>query len=82
MITAKEAMNKVLTSQGYKWPIRVKDYDDQHYVCEALPEVGKLAVGSQTTFGVDKNTGEVTAFMLNDHNNLDRYLNAKTIETY
>jgi hypothetical protein len=82
MITAKEAMNKVLTSQGYKWPIRVKDYDKQHYVCEALPEVGKLAIGAQTTFGVDKNTGEVTAFMLNDHNNLDFYIKAVTVETY
>lgn len=82
MITAKEAMNKVLKSEGYKWPIRVKDYDNEYYVCEALPEVGKLSIGTQTTFGVDKETGEVTAFMLNNRDCLNRYVNAKTVETY
>lgn len=82
MITAKEAMDKVLESEGYKWPIRVKDFDKEHYVCEALPEVGKLSIGMQTTFGVDKETGEVTAFMMNYGDNLQLYLDAKTVETY
>ena len=76
MITAKEAAEKVKSSQKYEMVIRVKDFDAEHYVVEAIPKANKLPpVGTQTTFGVDKNTGAVTGFSL--ANNYDRYMSAK-----
>lgn len=78
-MTPAEAANKVLETQKYEQVICVKDFDAQHYVVEALPQKNKLACGMQTTFGVDKQTGQVTAFMMNYGNNLDAYLSAKTV---
>lgn len=80
MMTPAEAANKVKETQGYEQVLKVKDYDAQHYVVEALPKANKLPHGAQTTFGVDKNSGQVTAFMLNYGNNLDRFLSAKDCE--
>lgn len=78
MISPAEAANKVKETQGYEQVLKVKDYDAKHYVVEALPKANKLAIGAQTTFGVDKNTGEVTAFSLNPSaGTLSRFLNAK-----
>lgn len=78
MISPTEAANKVRETQKYEEIIRVKDYDPQHYVVEAWPTANKMPHGEQTTFGVDKNTGEVTAFMMNPATGtLDRFLNAK-----
>lgn len=77
MITPVEAANRVKETQKYEWIIKVKDYDNAHYVVEALPKVGEFPIGVQGTFGVDKETGEVTAFMLNYGNNLERYKRAK-----
>lgn len=77
MITPVEAANKVLESQGYEQVIRVKDYDAQHYVVEALREKNKIHRGEQVTFGVDKKTGEVTAFFLRPGSTLEKYLSAK-----
>lgn len=81
MMTPAEAANKVKETQGYELVIRVKDYDAQHYVVEALPKANKLPHGEQTTFGVDKNTGAVTAFMINPATGtLDKFLSAKDCE--
>lgn len=77
MITPEEAANKVMTTQGYEQVLAVKDYDAQHYVVEALPKKNKLPHGAQTTFGVDKATGQVTAFHLQPGSTLERYLSAK-----
>lgn len=79
MITPKEAVELVKKETKYKNIIKVKDYDAQHYVIESLPGES-FVVGIQTTFGVDKNTGEVTSFFLNMGNNLDKYLASKTCE--
>lgn len=78
MISPAEAAKKVKETQNYEEVLRVKDYDAQHYVVEAWPIAGKMAHGEQTTFGVDKNTGAVTAFMMNPGTGtLDKFLNAK-----
>lgn len=77
MISPAEAANKVKETQGYEQVLKVKDFDAKHYVVEALPKANKIPKGMQTTFGVDKNSGQVTAFMLNDGNNLQKFLNAK-----
>lgn len=77
MITPKEAVELVKKETKYNYIVTVKDYDDQHYVVEAHPDDKKLRIGIQTTFGVDKNTGEVTGFNLNQGDCLDRYLAAK-----
>lgn len=78
MISPAEAAKKVLTTQKYDKVIFVKDYDQQHYVVEALPE--DYEVGMQTTFGVDKNTGDVTAFFPQPGSTLEKYNNAKCLE--
>ncbi len=80
MMTPAEAANKVKETQGYEWVLSVKDYDAQHYVVQAYPKKGKLSIGVQTSFGVDKNTGAVTAFMVNQGNNFDKLRNAKDCE--
>lgn len=81
MISPAEAANKVKETQKYEEILRVKDYDAQHYVVEAWPKTNKLPHGEQTMFGVDKNTGAVTAFMANPSTGtLDRFLNAKDCE--
>lgn len=80
MMTPAEAANKVKETQGYEQVLKVKDYDAKHYVVEAIPKANKIPKGMQTTFGVDKNTGAVTAFMLNMGNNLQSFLNAKDCE--
>lgn len=78
MISPAEAANKVKTTQKYEQVLRVKDYDDKHYVVEALPKANTIPHGEQTLFGVDKSTGAVTAFMANPGTGtLDRYLSAK-----
>ena len=77
MMTPAEAANKVKETQDYEQVLKVKDFDSRHYVVEALPVANKISKGIQTTFGVDKNTGEVTAFMLNYGNNLKEFLKAK-----
>lgn len=77
MISPVEAANKVKESQGYEQVIRVKDYDLKHYVVEALPKANKMPHGAQTTFGVDKKTGQVTAFFLKPGSTLEKYLSAK-----
>lgn len=79
MISPAEAANKVKQTQNYEWVTKVVDFDAQHYVVEALPEVGKLATGCQTTFGVDKNSGQVTAFMMNDAAKRNKFINAKSL---
>ena len=71
MITPKKAAERVKKTQNYEQVIKVRDYDKQHYVVEALPHANKLPHGEQVTFGVDKNTGEVTAFYIE---NLKHYL--------
>lgn len=80
MISPAEAAKKVLETQKYEQVIRVKDYDSKHYVVEALPEKGKLPHGAQTTFGVDKITGQVTAFHARPFGTLEKYQNAKTLD--
>lgn len=80
MMTPAEAANKVKTTQKYEQVLRVKDYDAQHYVVEALPEANKIPKGSQTTFGVDKRTGQVTAFHLRPGSTLEKFLSAKDCE--
>ena len=80
MISPKEAAELVKKTQNYEQVIRVKDFDNKHYVVEALPVANKIARGAQTTFGVDKNTGEVTAFRLNYADNLDRFLESKDVK--
>ena len=79
MISPAEAANKVKETQGYEQVLRVKDYDKKHYVVEALPTAGKLPHGEQTTFGVDKQNGEVTAFYLRPGSTLERFLHAKDL---
>lgn len=78
-MTPAEAANKVKQSEGYKCVTKVVDFDRQHYVVEAFPEEGQFVMGYQTTFGVDKTTGQVTAFMLNYGNNLDKFIKAKNL---
>lgn len=78
-MTPAEAANKVKETQGYEQVLKVIDFDPKHYVVEALPKANKIPKGVQTTFGVDKSTGQVTAFMLNDGNNLDKFVNAKNL---
>ncbi len=78
-MTPAEAANKVKQSEGYKCVTKVVDFDPRHYVVEAFPKEGEFVRGYQTTFGVDKSTGQVTAFMLNDGNNLDKFVNAKNL---
>ncbi len=78
MISPAEAAKKVLETQKYNEVIFVKDYDAQHYVVEALPE--KFAIGIQTTFGVDKNTGAVTAFHLQPGSTLEKYVHSKCLK--
>ena len=80
MMTPAEAANKVKETQNYEQVLKVVDFDARHYVVEALPVANKITKGVQTTFGVDKNTGEVTAFMLNFGNNLDKFRNAKSLQ--
>lgn len=80
MITPKEAVELVKKETKYSYIVTVKDYDDQHYVVEAHPDDKKFRIGIQTTFGVDKSTGEVTGFYLNQGNCLDKYLAAKECE--
>lgn len=81
MISPAEAAKKVKETQGYEEVLQVKDYDPQHYVVEAWPKADKMPHGEQTTFGVDKSTGKVTAFQLNPGTGtLDRYLNAKNCD--
>ena len=77
MISPAEAANKVKQTQNYQQVLKVKDYDAKHYVVEALPVANKIPKGAQTTFGVDKNTGQVTAFHLQPGSTLERYLAAK-----
>ena len=79
MISPAEAANRVKETQHYEWVIRVKDYDIKHYVVEALPKKDQLPHGEQTTFGVDKNTGEVTAFYLRPGSTLEKFLHVKDL---
>ena len=75
-MSPKEAGELVKKSQNYEQVIRVKDFDSDHYVVEAIPFANKFTRGAQTLFGVDKNNGVVTAFYLNYENNYDRYMKA------
>ena len=78
MITVKEAVNEVKNKTGYEFIIKVKDYDQNHYVVEAIPKKNELPEpGIQTTFGVDKNTGKVTSFYLIPGETLEKYLACK-----
>lgn len=79
MISPAEAANKVKETQGYEEVLRVKDYDMAHYVVEALPKAGRLPHGEQTTFGVDKRNGEVTAFYLRPGSTLEKFLRSKDL---
>ena len=80
MISPAEAANKVLQHTNYEEVLSVKDYDMRHYVVTALPEKGKLARTAQCTFGVDKKTGEVTAFHARPFGTLEKYQSAKELE--
>lgn len=80
MITPKEAVELVKKETKYSYIVTVKDYDNQHYVVEAHPDDKKFRIGIQTTFGVDKESGEVTGFALNYGDNLDKFLAAKVCD--
>ena len=79
MISPAEAAKKVLDHTKYEEVICVKDYDLTHYVVEAIPVKGKLPKCAQTTFGVHKITGEVTAFHARPFGTLEKYQNAKRL---
>lgn len=80
MISPAEAANKVLEHTGYEEVLSVKDYDLKHYVVTALPEKGKISRTKQCTFGVDKISGEVTAFHARPFGTLEKYQKAKNLE--
>lgn len=81
MISPAEAANKVKETQGYEQVLCVRDYDFAHYVVDALPKQGKLpGPGVQTTFGVHKETGEVTAFFPKPFGTLEKYQKAKRLD--
>ena len=71
MISPENAANLVLKKTGYKKLCNVRDYDSQHYVVIATPDENTFK-NYQTLFGVDKNTGTITNFILN----------SETIDTY
>ncbi len=77
MITPKDAAELVKKETKYQFIANVKDFDSKHYVVQALPKKDKISIGVQTTFGVDKESGEVTGFALNYGDNLDKFLAAK-----
>lgn len=77
MISPAEAAKKVLEHTGYEQVLSVKDYDLGHFVVEAIPEKGKLPKCAQVTFGVDKKTGEVTAFHPRPFGTLEKLQKAK-----
>jgi hypothetical protein len=80
MISPKDAAELVKKETKYQFIVNVKDFDSEHYVVQALPKKDKISIGVQTTFGVDKESGEVTGFALNYGNNLDKFLAAKVCE--
>lgn len=77
MISPENAANLVLKKTGYKNLCNVRDYDSQHYVVMATPDENTFK-GYQTTFGVDKNTGAITNFMLNA-DTVDAFQSAKIV---
>lgn len=79
MITAKEAADLVKKSEKLGFVVGVKDFDKDHYVVEALPNDHEIPEGINTTYGVDKNTGKVTAFYLIPGQTLEKYLSAKVV---
>lgn len=78
MISPKKASEIVLKHTGYKHVYNVKDYDSKHYIVSAAPDNKQIYRTLQTTFGVNKNTGKVTAFVLNG-STYDSYMNAKVV---
>ena len=77
MISPENAANLVLKKTGYKKLCNVRDYDNKHYVVMATPDENAFK-NYQTLFGVDKNTGYVTTFMLNSES-IEAFQNAKIV---
>lgn len=77
MISPENAANLVLKKTGYKKLCNVRDYDNKHYVVMATPDENTFK-NYQTLFGVDKNTGDVTNFMLNSES-IEAFQNAKIV---
>ena len=77
MISPENAANLVLKKTGYKKLCNVRDYDNKHYVVMATPDENTFK-NYQTLFGVDKNTGYVTTFMLNSES-IEAFQNAKIV---
>ena len=77
MISPENAANLVLKKTGYKKLCNVRDYDSQHYVVMATPDENTFK-NYQTLFGVDKNTGAITNFILNSES-IEAFQNAKIV---
>ena len=77
MISPENAANLVLKKTSYKKLCNVRDYDSQHYVVMATPDENTFK-NYQTLFGVDKNTGDITNFMLNSET-IEAFQNAKIV---
>ena len=77
MISPENAANLVLKKTGYKKLCNVRDYDSQHYVVMAIPDDEHFK-DYQTVFGVDKETGAITNFILNSES-IEAFQNAKIV---
>lgn len=77
MISPENAANLVLKKTGYKKLCNVRDYDNKHYVVMATPDENTFK-NYQTLFGVDKNTGAITNFILNSES-IEAFQNAKIV---
>ncbi len=80
MVSPRDAAKRVLAYTGYEEVFCVKDYDFIHYVVEATPKKGQLPKCAQATFGVNKFTGQVTAFHLRPFGTLEKYQRAKVLK--
>ena len=77
MISPENAANLVLKKTGYKKLCNVRDYDNKNYVVMATPDENTFK-NYQTLFGVDKNTGAITNFILNSES-IEAFQNAKIV---
>ena len=61
MITLEQAKELLIKKYPKLQITKAVDYDDEHYVIEAVEDLEKTDYNSPY-YGVDKNTGEVTSF--------------------
>ena len=62
-MTHPEAVKAFLKKFPNLIPKQIIDYDDEHYIIEALPEGVEVSY-DDPFYGVDKNTGQVTYFSI------------------